>query len=214
MTPAAIAAELHAAVDAALPLFDRVDEARTAIRPAPGRWCAREILGHLVDSACNNHRRFVAGQGPAPRAFDGYEQDAWVARQQYADVPFRDVNDHGGPFAATQLLLEICKLVLAREAHALADDQRSVVGRDDGAVRKAEVIGCDPRGAIGIDGNDVKYRGGSAIVDYLGQYLVAMADETAVMTATLEKAPLDAFRAKFPFHLDADAFSITGRTAS
>jgi hypothetical protein len=91
MTPAAIAAELHAAVDAALPLFDRVDEARTAVRPAPGRWCAREILGHLVDSACNNHRRFVAGQGPAPRAFDGYEQDAWVARQQYADVPFRDI---------------------------------------------------------------------------------------------------------------------------
>lgn len=67
---------------------------------------------------------------------------------------------------------------------------------------------------IGVDGNHVRYRGGSAIVDYLGQYLVSMADETAVMSATLEKPPLQKFREKFPFHLDADAFSITGRTVS
>ena len=91
MTPDAIAAELNAAVDAALKLFDRIDEARTTTRPAPGQWCAREILGHLVDSACNNHRRFIVGQGNGPVAFDGYEQNAWVARQRYADIPFRDI---------------------------------------------------------------------------------------------------------------------------
>jgi hypothetical protein len=91
MTAAAIAADLHAAIDAALDLFSHVDEPRTAARPAEGKWCAREILGHLVDSACNNHRRFVIGQGGGAIAFDGYEQDAWVARQRYADVPFRDL---------------------------------------------------------------------------------------------------------------------------
>ena len=91
MTTAAIAADLHAAIDAALQLFQHVDESRTAARPAPGKWCAREILGHLVDSACNNHRRFIIGQGEGPVSFDGYQQDAWVARQRYADVPFRDL---------------------------------------------------------------------------------------------------------------------------
>ena len=91
MTPAAIAADLHAAIDAALDAFQHVDEPRTASRPAEGKWCAREILGHLVDSACNNHRRFVIGQDSGPIAFDGYEQDAWVARQRYAEVPFRDL---------------------------------------------------------------------------------------------------------------------------
>ena len=91
MTPAAIAADLHAAIDAALAMFQGVDETRTSTRPAPGKWCAREILGHLVDSACNNHRRFVIGQSAGPFAFDGYDQDAWVARQRYAEQPFRDI---------------------------------------------------------------------------------------------------------------------------
>ena len=91
MTPAAIAADLHAAIAAGLDLFNRVDETRTAERPAEGAWSAREILGHLIDSACNNHRRFVLGQDPSTFAFDGYVQDTWVARQHYARVPFRDI---------------------------------------------------------------------------------------------------------------------------
>lgn len=91
MVAAAIAADLHAAIDAALTLFGQVDETRTAARPSPDAWCAREILGHLVDSACNNHRRFIVAQGAPPIAFDGYEQDAWVDRQRYAEVAFRDI---------------------------------------------------------------------------------------------------------------------------
>ena len=91
MTPSAIAADLHAAIDAGLALFRQVDETRTAERPPTGGWCAREILGHLVDSACNNHRRFVIGQGTGAVAFDGYDGDAWVARQRYGEVPFRDL---------------------------------------------------------------------------------------------------------------------------
>ena len=91
MTPSAIAADLHAAIDAGLEVFRRVDETRTAQRPPAGGWCAREILGHLVDSACNNHRRFIIGQGSGRLVFDGYDQDPWVARQHYAEVPFRDI---------------------------------------------------------------------------------------------------------------------------
>ena len=36
------------------------DESRT-IR-AEGKWCAKEIIGHLIDSAGNNHQRFVRAQ--------------------------------------------------------------------------------------------------------------------------------------------------------
>jgi len=91
MMPAAIAADLHAVVRDALDLFHHVDETRTSERPRDGGWCAREILGHLVDSACNNHRRFVIGRDQPPIVFQGYNQDDWVARQQYAQVPFRDI---------------------------------------------------------------------------------------------------------------------------
>jgi hypothetical protein len=91
MTPAAIAADLHAAIRDGLELFRQVDETRTSERPRAGGWCAREILGHLVDSACNNHRRFVIGRDAPPVVFQGYNQDDWVARQRYAQVPFRDI---------------------------------------------------------------------------------------------------------------------------
>ena len=91
MTPAAIAADLHAAIRDGLELFQRADETRTSERPREGGWCAREILGHLVDSACNNHRRFVIGRDAPPVVFQGYNQDDWVGRQRYAQVPFRDI---------------------------------------------------------------------------------------------------------------------------
>ncbi len=86
-TPQACAAALHSAIDDALPLFLRVDEARTAERPRPDKWCARETLGHLIDSACNNHRRFIVGQTGTVQ-FDGYTQDVWVALQGYQEIPW------------------------------------------------------------------------------------------------------------------------------
>ena len=91
MTPAEIAAQLHAAVDEGLRLFGGVDDARTAVRPSGHGWCAREVIGHLIDSACNNHRRFVLGQSRDFRKFDGYDGDEWVERQRYHQVPWRDL---------------------------------------------------------------------------------------------------------------------------
>ena len=69
-----MAADLHAALTEGLALFAGVDEALSAERPQPGAWCAREIIGHLIDSACNNHRRWIVGQTPGRSKFDGYEQ--------------------------------------------------------------------------------------------------------------------------------------------
>jgi hypothetical protein len=91
MTPAEIAADLHAAIGEALQLFQQVDETRTTRRLKPEGWCAREVLGHLIDSACNNHRRFVVGQSPSTSRFDGYDQNEWVARQHYDKAPWRDL---------------------------------------------------------------------------------------------------------------------------
>lgn len=91
MTPAAIAANLDAAIREGMALFKGVDEQRTLIRPRPAAWCAREILGHLVDSACNNHRRFIIGRGSPPIVFHGYDGDDWVERQRYVERRFSDI---------------------------------------------------------------------------------------------------------------------------
>jgi omega-amidase len=60
---------------------------------------------------------------------------------------------------------------------------------------------------IGTDGNEIPYNGGSAIIDYLGDYLVEPSTNAGVWSATLDKASLEKFREKFPFHLDADQFT-------
>jgi len=82
---------LRATVVAASAALSSVPAEVSARRPAPGKWCAREVLGHLIDSAANNHRRFVLAEGQADLVFDGYEQEVWVRRQGYADEPWSEL---------------------------------------------------------------------------------------------------------------------------
>jgi DinB superfamily len=58
---------------------------------AVGKWSPKEILGHLIDSACNNHRRFIKMQLASGSSFDGYEQDHWVNLQQYQQRSWQDI---------------------------------------------------------------------------------------------------------------------------
>ncbi|HEU4796294.1 MAG TPA: DinB family protein [Pyrinomonadaceae bacterium] len=51
-------------------------------------WSRREILGHLIDSAANNHQRFVRAQFTDDLVFPGYEQEEWVSAQRYNDEPW------------------------------------------------------------------------------------------------------------------------------
>ena len=89
--PAAIAADLHSALAEGLALFAGIDEALSRERPKADGWCAREVVGHLIDSACNNHRRWIIGQTPGLAKFDGYDGDVWVTRQRYVDESWADI---------------------------------------------------------------------------------------------------------------------------
>lgn len=71
-------------------LMTIADEA-SGLRPAPGTWSPREIIGHLIDSASNNHQRFVRAQFQDDLVFAGYDQDAWVAAQRYQDAAWADL---------------------------------------------------------------------------------------------------------------------------
>lgn len=52
-------------------------------KPAPDRWSISEVIGHLVDSACNNHQRFVRAQFCAELVFPKYDQNEWVTAASY-----------------------------------------------------------------------------------------------------------------------------------
>lgn len=55
---------------------------------AEGKWSAKEVIGHLVDSASNNHQRFVRAQLKADLVFPGYAQEEWVRVQAYGEEPW------------------------------------------------------------------------------------------------------------------------------
>src|SRR5262245_50450222 len=60
-------------------------------QPSPNDWAPIEILGHLIDSAANNHQRFVRAQFTDDLVFSGYEQNQWVSSQKYRDESWPDV---------------------------------------------------------------------------------------------------------------------------
>ena len=61
----------------------QITEAVSARIPAPEKWSKKQILGHLIDSASNNHQRFVRAQQDSPLHFPAYAQELWVSAQNY-----------------------------------------------------------------------------------------------------------------------------------
>jgi hypothetical protein len=61
----------------------RISEERSTHRPAPGKWSKKEELGHLIDSAANNHQRFVRMQIDNAIPLLQYQQAEWVSLQHY-----------------------------------------------------------------------------------------------------------------------------------
>ena len=57
-----------------------------------GKWSKKEILGHLCDSATNNHHRFIRIQfEEQPFVVVPYNQNDWVSIQDYQNIPFDEV---------------------------------------------------------------------------------------------------------------------------
>jgi len=43
-------------------MLTEISEENMSTKPSPTKWSKKEIIGHLIDSATNNHQRFVRGQ--------------------------------------------------------------------------------------------------------------------------------------------------------
>jgi hypothetical protein len=108
-------AELRGAIKDFTPLLERMSDDATRKRPRPGKWCPREIIGHLIDSASNNHQRFVRAQFQEDLVFPRYAQDAWVSAQKYREAPWAELLDLWRSF----------NLHIARVMEAAPEEQRS-----------------------------------------------------------------------------------------
>lgn len=84
------ATELEKIINLHLPGLKEITEDEYSFNPSPDKWSKKEILGHLIDSAQSNIRRFVVAQYEENPAIS-YKQDKWVAIANYQHWDTADI---------------------------------------------------------------------------------------------------------------------------
>jgi len=80
--------QLTRTVEAAEPILLKVSEAESAKPALKGGWSRKQVIGHLIDSASNNHQRFVRASLQGSLEFPGYDQDGCVRIEAPQDAPW------------------------------------------------------------------------------------------------------------------------------
>jgi DinB superfamily len=76
---------LNLIIDKVPSLLAQIGEEKMSMKPSPAKWSKKEIIGHLIDSATNNHHRFVRGQFEKnPEIF--YDQNKWNTFGFYQEI--------------------------------------------------------------------------------------------------------------------------------
>ncbi|MBS1600714.1 MAG: DinB family protein [Bacteroidetes bacterium] len=85
-----LGAQLKKIIDDYSAMMREIEEKDFTQKPNPKKWSKKEILGHTIDSAQNNIRRFIVAQYEN-RPIIKYNQDQWVAISNYQISPANDL---------------------------------------------------------------------------------------------------------------------------
>ena len=80
-------------IEMAAPRLMQISEMHSEQPRAEDHWSSKQIIGHLIDSAANNHARFVLGQLKDDLVFPGYDQNGWVRANHYQQAPWPQLVD-------------------------------------------------------------------------------------------------------------------------
>jgi hypothetical protein len=94
-----------------------VTEERSKLTIREGGWSGKEVIGHLIDSALNNHQRFV--RAALDGAYEGpsYDQNGWVDLHGYSELSWSDLVTHWS--AQNQLLCRVVERIDENRIRAL-----------------------------------------------------------------------------------------------
>jgi hypothetical protein len=76
---------LNYIIDKVPSILTEISEENMSAKPLPTKWSKKEIIGHLIDSATNNHQRFVRGQFETIPEIR-YDQNKWNEYNFYQQI--------------------------------------------------------------------------------------------------------------------------------
>jgi len=88
LVPAELARELQQTVERGFKALCSLPEPLASRPLGADKWCVKQVIGHLIDSAANNHQRFVRLQIEPELRLPGYRQEEWVRVQCYDRMPW------------------------------------------------------------------------------------------------------------------------------
>src|ERR1700745_1411957 len=91
LDPVVLSERLSAVLRSAMPWLVTISEAEGSVPEREGKWCAKKVIGHLIDSAVNNLGRIIRLQIEAGQSLPGYQQMEWVKLQRYAEREWAQV---------------------------------------------------------------------------------------------------------------------------
>ena len=71
-------------------MLTEISEENMSTKPSPTKWSKKEIIGHLIDSATNNHHRFVRGQFENIPEIS-YDQNNWNEFSFYNQIESKQI---------------------------------------------------------------------------------------------------------------------------
>jgi hypothetical protein len=124
LEPRELSARLEGVVAAAMVWLQKLSDAQASVPEHEGKWSAKQLIGHLTDSAINNLGRIVRMQIASGLKLQGYDQEEWVPLQHYAEREWSKV-------------LEVWAVLNGQVAWAVAHVDKAKLGD------KAEVEGAE-----------------------------------------------------------------------
>ena len=82
---------LRALINEVPPKLSKLPPSQVKLKPSPGKWSPKEELGHLLDSAANNHQRIVRTQLEDEPKMPGYDGNAWVELHKYEERDWQEM---------------------------------------------------------------------------------------------------------------------------
>jgi hypothetical protein len=71
--------------------LSKLPASQVELKPSPSKWSPKEELGHLLDSAANNHQRIVRTQLETEPRMPGYDGNAWVELHRYQQRSWQEM---------------------------------------------------------------------------------------------------------------------------